>query len=169
MPEEAIDDAADGHQPGKEAGAGQVAGHFRDPQALLDEKRGPLRHGELGGAGAEHQQDGGHQGRFADQVAQWGAMLVRDDCGHGRFQQEEDIRQRDGRPEDREQGPAVMPDPRQQQGCADDDGDLSPAVEGVQEAHGGRLAVGGRGKRIDDGADEDFKQAAADGVDDDGE
>ena len=44
---------------------------------------------------------------------------------------------------------------------------MSPAIKGVQQAHGGGLALGGAG--FDDGADEYLGDTTTDGVNDDGD
>jgi hypothetical protein len=166
-PPEPIGEPADPHERREHARAGNVPQHLGQPESLLREERGPLRHRELGGTRAEHQHQGGQECACPEERRQRHAVLIRHRRWKRDAKEDGQIDERNDGPDQREELPSFLSHLREDQRGSEHHRNLPPAVEGVQKAHRGGLALLRARQRVDDRADQHFEQTTSDRVHDD--
>ena len=131
-------------------------------QRGLGEGGGPLAHALLGGPGADHQNHQQPEHLLPEQRADGQRLLPAGEGVEGHAGEVEAVGHRHQRPQHRQHRPAFDARQGEEQRGEQYHAQVAPAVEGVQQAHGGLLALGGAG--LHDGTDEHLDQPAADGV-----
>ena len=160
----AVDQSCRSHQQGERHRTGEVAHGFGDAQTLLCKRRCPLAHCLLRCAGTEHHQQKDPKNLPPEQCPQrqpFFALFVeriqRNSCKENR------IANRDQYPQQGENLPVFHAKQGEKRRRQQYHAHMSPAVKRMQQAH--RLFLVFCGTRLQNRADEDFDQTAADGID----
>ena len=160
----AVDGAGGPHEGGEEHRPGQIAQRFGDVQFRFGKRGSPLTDRLLAAAGADHKHQQQPEGAAFDKPGQRrAAAAFLDQRIDGHFGEQQAVERRYHGPQQRQHPPVRDAEHRKEHAGEQHHAHLPPAVERMQQAHGGLFVIGGAG--FDDRADQHLQQPAADGVD----
>ena len=159
-----MEHTADAHCGGKGHGACQVAHRLGYTQSPLSKSRGPLAHSMLAGTGANHHQH--HDPKdpaFAQFLPGHALLTLLDQRAYGYKAKGNRHNGGKDRPNQRHSPPFFNAEGPEKQGRHQYHHHMSPAVKGMEQAHGGFFVI--RRCTLHNRADQSFNESGTDGVD----
>ena len=158
-----IKNAGDTHRNSEPTGTEKISDCFIDAESAFRKGGYPLCDGKLGSTCTDHHDQHEPENLLGKQLFIIGLVVfLFTDREKGNGGEEKDIEKWNERKQAGEKLPMLDADEHEERRAGEDGSNDTPAIEGVQKAHDSRLVF--RRARLDDRADEDLKQTAADRV-----
>ena len=164
MPVFPVEEACRAHQKRKGHGAGQISGGLGNPQPRFGEGRSPLADRLFAGSRADHHEQQDPEYFKTQKLFQLqSGLTLRKQRSNGNLCEDDGIADGDQRPDKSQELPVFYAGDLKEQRGEQDDPRLSPAIKGVQHAHGLFFIGGGTG--FHNGTYQNFQKPSADGID----